>query len=80
MECAQDDPDSFMAAFFSEEFVEEDEAFLGYAFWCYQAVALLRYGLLDVLEIRSAERFAEAFGLKVVDLVITEEAVLIQVA
>ena len=29
VECPQDDPDGFMAAFFGEDLVEDDEAFLG---------------------------------------------------
>lgn len=79
VEGAEDDPYRFMAAFFREDFVQENEAGLGNAFAGYGRGGVFANGLFDVLEVVVSQRFAEAFGLEVLHLFVTQVAIMIPV-
>ncbi len=79
VEGAENDPDGFMAAFFREDFVEEDEARLGDAFAGYRGKGAFANGLFDVFEVAVSKRFAKAFGLEVLHFFVTQVAIVVSV-
>ncbi len=80
MKLPQDDPDGLVTAPFGKDFAQQDETGLVDSTLAYRAGSILPHGLLDLIEIVRAQGFAEAFGLKIMDLAVIPIAVLIAVA
>ena len=51
MECAEDDPDSFVTALFREHLVQEDESLLGDTFWRDGGGVISLNSLFDVFKV-----------------------------
>ncbi|KAI4141186.1 MAG: hypothetical protein L6R39_005475 [Caloplaca ligustica] len=80
MEGAENEPDGLVAAFFSKELVQLNEALLGDAFIGYKIWRVLLDGRFDHGEIKLAKGLSKAFVLEVLNLFIAKIPVLIAIA
>ena len=70
VEGAEDYPEGFVAAFFDEESVEEEETCLVDALFRDSGWRCFPYGLFDVFEVTVAKRFSKAFHLEGKELLV----------